>query len=322
MKRAKRLVILIAALVVVVAALIIFTGRTDEGPAPSEDSSISLAIDRGGISELRWSYQGADVGLKLGGDGLWFYEDDPAFPLDQKFPEAMLSALDALAATTRLSDPGELSDYGLSSPALTVTVTSGGTDTLISIGDLSSVTNTYYLTISTDDSVYMTGDTVVSAFSYGLLQLVEIDTYDSMDEIAEFTIEKDGEAIKIAYDVSEDAVYFYTGAEGNDLPLDTYETTKIKNSILGVSWIECVNYNASPDSLADYGLDDPDTVTVRYFTGSDENREERSVVFQFGSGDAEYRYAKFADSNKVYTVDANKVDQILAADYSSLKQDS
>src|SRR5699024_7207095 len=119
MKRSKKLIILIAVLVVLVIAVTIISKLTEPEPyTPTE--TIDLGVESGTITNLAWTYNGEEVALSLDGD-TWAYDGDPTFPLDQSYPEAMLTAVEELSASQALESAQALSEYGLDTPALSIT---------------------------------------------------------------------------------------------------------------------------------------------------------------------------------------------------------
>ena len=90
------------------------------------------------------------------------------------------------------------------------------------------------------------------------------------------------------------------------LTLDNTSARGVVSGVTGVSWQQCVSYNATGDDLAEYGLDTPSaTATVRYiYTEEDEdgNETEYETTFTLELGDytEDGVYARIADSEMVY----------------------
>ena len=88
----------------------------------------------------------------------------------------MTTALGTLAASRDLGVPESLADYGLESPALTVTATVGDESFTYAFGDANEVTGEVYLTREGDDHLYTVAYTRRSVFQYSAGELIKVIT--------------------------------------------------------------------------------------------------------------------------------------------------
>ena len=166
MKRGKKLIALLAALVILTGAALAATLLNPERQEGSgqEEETLSFLCD----------------------GGQWSYADDAAFPLDSSYLEDMVKALGDVTASKSISEPEDLAQYGLEEPTCTVTV-STGEDRELRIGDATSLDGLRYCSTG-DGNVYLVDSALLDAFSYGLSDLVQMETIPDMDSTDSFTV--------------------------------------------------------------------------------------------------------------------------------------
>jgi hypothetical protein len=327
MKRSKKLIVLIAVLVILVVAVTIITKLTAPEPYSAEDNSIPLSIPAETVTNLAWDFGGESLSLSSDGE-TWSYDGDPEFPLDQSYPEAMLSALEKLSASQMLESPAALSEYGLDVPSLTVSVTANGAKTVFYIGNQNAVTSEYYLTIGSDGAVYMIDSTLAAAFSKGLYDIVQLEGFSSITSVDRMTIYNGDEVLEI-YSEEDPAdaaalLWFAVGEDGTSIALDAGQANTLVNYSRGFTWDSCINYHATAEELEAYGFDGTARITMEYTATAEDGTESAGVVdLLFGKAvDEELRYAKLADSDMVYVASATKISDMLGATLDSLLPDA
>ncbi len=114
----------------------------------------------------------------------------------------------------------------------------------------------------------------------------------------------------------------------------------LADSLKGLSWIRCENYNATADDLAAYGLDkpsatvtspptprrpipQPDSGTVDSNTQSSDlttaNPQEQTFVLEIGGFTDGGYYARIQGSTMVYLIDSSLAQSLFNATYDSLR---
>ena len=88
----------------------------------------------------------------------------------------MLGNLEKITAEETLNEYDQLSDYGLDEPQKTITVTCGEDTMVLSIGDYNEMLSEYYLEMKDDDSVYLIGSAIPTAFEKHPDDLAETET--------------------------------------------------------------------------------------------------------------------------------------------------
>ena len=313
-KRSKKLLIMLCALVVVIGGVLLIKLFVKEDN--TQDTSVPLNIigEDNEIASLEWVYESEDIKLTKTGD-TWAYAEDSSYPLDQTIPKSMADYLSGLTASNAYEKTDELSSYGLSEPAITITVgLSDGTSKQLLVGSMNDITDEYYVKLADSDTVYLVDSSINDGFSYTLYDMVKQEEIPTMSNIKKFTVLNSKFSYMLEY--IEDANLTYTNEYVwylSKQPLDTTKVNALVNSITGLTWSYCKNYNATAEDLKEYGFDAPTTVTIVY--GSD------TFVLIIGgkTDDGNYRYAKLADSKMVYAIDANLLTDLSAASYSTLK---
>lgn len=267
MKRGKKLLFLLLALVVVSAAAAAATLLIPDETAEAEGSPVIFSLDADAITALSWTCDGETVALSHEDDS-WSYED-PACPIDQSYPENMAYALEEITSDRTIEAPEDLSEYGLDAPQCTIDVSAGVDSYQLLIGDETTLDGLLYLSTG-DGNVYLVSSSLLSAFSYGLYDIIDMEDIPSITDVSAFTIQRASDSLELVYledsglAYSSEYVWFLRDGEAY-LTLDTDGAEDLLRSVTGLSWTSCVSYNATDDDLAAYGLDVPAvTVTIHY----------------------------------------------------------
>lgn len=227
--------------------------------------------------------------FELGENNIWFWTADHAFPLDPSTVQAVLDKLAALDLTEAASDPEDLDDYGLSSPAYTITAQGEYASLTLAFGNQVEEGEDYYLLKDGDQSKVYT-------VSGDLLPLLDIPIYDMMvlpklpdlstllvDYIrirgqqlenggfaayttlaAQWPDAAEGESLTMA-----DVSWRSNGANVTDAPV----VVELLEALNSLTLTKCMNYNPSPEALTLCGFDAPAArvdITYRTPTGIEE----------------------------------------------------
>ena len=106
----KRYVCLLALLLT--AALLAGCGHKAQ-PNADADSAAQTALPPEGITALVLADDTQVLRFRRDDDGVWFWQDDSTFPLDQTGMPALLEAAAAMTASAPVQAGDELSEYGL-----------------------------------------------------------------------------------------------------------------------------------------------------------------------------------------------------------------
>ncbi len=338
MKRGKKLLLLCLTLIVVAGAALAAVKFIPDETVEETETIAVYTVAAEDIDALAWDYEGESLSFDYGGS-VWSYTDDADFPLQQSYLSAMTSAVSEITATKVIEAVDDLAEYGLDEPVCSITVTSGDAATTIDIGDETSLDGLRYVSVG-DGNVYLVSSDLLTNFSYGLYDLVSMESLPDMSDLVSLRVERPSGTLVIDY--LEDSGlaytdrYSYFAEDGEDyVTLGSEPAYNFIYQITGLSWSSCVNYAADDEALAACGLDSPSvTVTVDYIetteveineTDEDGNAitetrtEEKSLTLELGDYADDGCYARIAGSDMVYLIDASICDSLLYTSISELE---
>ena len=339
MNRGKKLIIASVILVaLIVLSILIAVLIPDENDTQAQTELFSMAIED--VDTLTYTYQGESLSFKYV-DSRWVYEADTNFPLNQSYLNAMFNSIASLKSQRLISsDSSTFENYGLDSPQFVIIVTDiNGVNTKFNIGIKNEATGEYYLNIAGTEDVHTVLGTVGDSFAYKLYDMINM---DSVPEIAPASTTDFSLTNKNGYIHFN---YFYGGNE--NAYTDTYEwfidepfsaltpadTTRVETIVysgLNLELEGCVDYNPTPEKLAQYGLDNPQavytllyddiTTTTDQYGEEVENTVHQRYVINFGNIDTEKGiiYLQISNSDMLFYTNYENVSSILEADANQL----
>lgn len=149
--------------------------RAEEAASAAAEGDITLSsFAAGDVEQIQYTYRGETLTLNYD-SGSWTLADDPDYHLDESACNTMVTALASLNAKRQLTaQSGE--DYGLSDPAVTVTVTADGQTSTFAFGTENPVTGDMYVQKEGDDAVY-----TVSGNKAACFELTKADLFGSFN---------------------------------------------------------------------------------------------------------------------------------------------
>ena len=191
MKKQKKtfviLVIVLAVLAVLYAVINIATKKSEEKKEEEEEAAaIHLTeFETDDITSFTVEGTGTTVTFSKKEDGDWIDENMPDTPLDQDQVENLIGKFAAADAESSFTDYESLADYGLETPAYTVTLTTDSETVVLFLGDKNEALTQYYLQKEGDDTVYLVSSTLYSALEFEESDLIAEE--DTEEEITEDT---------------------------------------------------------------------------------------------------------------------------------------
>ena len=307
-KRGKKLLLLSLTFVLLCGAAFLTTQLSSENTVTEEssDSGVDiLSLDLSTANSIHWNINDTDFSFYKEGDN-WVYSNDSTFPLDQSALDTLFAQLSPLHANSSIEAVEDLSQYGLTDAACSLTVD----DTQILIGSASPMDSQRYVSIG-DGNVYLVDDALYSALDHQLFDLLQLESIPTVEEYLSVSTG----TLTLTYDNSQ----WYADA----LPLDSALTEAWLENISGLVWTDCVDYKADDEQLSTYGLDSPRLcVTVSYL----EEGESKSFSLEVGAAAGTYySYARLGGSSMVYTIDNDYVEALMnttAADLQAVTTES
>ena len=309
MKRGKKMILLLCALGVLIGGYF-GVQQFNKTESVSESSGIfdlnAKAI--GDLTGISWTKDGTDFSFAYSND-TWMTTDQPAWPVLQSSVQNMAEALVGLQATRKLEDVKSLADYGLESPAFSVTASwKDGSSTVYSMGDATPFADGYYLSLSGQDgTIYTIASSLADTFSKTRKELVAMEEIPSVADASRLSVGTAFDVSKKEASTTVDPAQLWYDA-GTGAPLDGSEIEELISALKGIEWKELVTAAADAESLLEWQLDDAHAVAATLSGGG----ESMSVLFGAQNEDGDY-YARLPASAMVYTVDDSAVSSLLAA---------
>ncbi len=249
-----------------------FPDESESTDTTAEDTYVSVnSIEEDSIVAVSFTNGGAEYSFSLSSE-VWSYTADASFPVD---PEAMgdiTSALSGIRAQRAFDADTKSAEYGLDEPlhVIKVTLSAGGTLTY-NIGDYNKHSDTYYMTASGHDKVYMVSADFRELFAGELYDLLKKDTTPTVnaEDISLISAVLPGQSTELKLEQgTEDSetVWTHTNINGAAAKLETATAEKIAAALAFPSLSDCVDHNAQDSELSAYGLlpEQRTRVTVKY----------------------------------------------------------
>lgn len=265
MKNKKKLLPLVLLLAVVVLLGILLavlnqTGETTDTTTPLCDFA---AED---IDKLAYAGNNVDVTLIKSSDGNWMLDSDPTLPLDQTKVTSLVESYANLTAQRKLegSDLAELPEKS-DTPQMTIGLTSGEKTVNLTVDQLNSVADVYYV-YDESGAAYTVKRSDLASLSKSARDLYKAQTLTdkTIDDVAAMQVN----------DLN------FTQTDGNwtltddpDYALTQGSVKKMASTILEMQTAWTVT---TPEADAAYGLDSPDVTAVLTFT------DGTSLTVRFG----------------------------------------
>lgn len=280
-------------------------------------------------------------------DDVWHYDGDEAFPLNTTKLNTILNSMNPLEATRKLEETEDLSNYGLTEPSNTVTITdNAGNQKVLNIGSMNEYSGDYYASIAGDDSVYTIGSTLVSGLDVTLDDLLQLDTIPYLTESQITQIEYKTATESVVYKKEERVVEAEETQEATDssettsaseettasetetvwtetrngATIDLSDSTKITDAISSISQLtmnSCEAYNVSAEQFASYGLDEANSkdIIITYNDTTSETEEQKTVTLHIGNLSTQetlYYCVRMDESTQVDRIAASNMDSIIS----------
>lgn len=283
-KKKKTIILLVLILVLVVAngATSVWNNKSKKKKEKEAEASKIYLTDADDITAYTYS-DGSQTMSFTKTDDTWVYDEDNEIPMNQDTVQSTADAIRQITAVRELDDPDQLSDYGLDNPSYTIQFQDGdGEITEILIGN--GAGENYYAAIGGTEKVYTISSDFQNYLQFDLTNLVQYDTVPSIGSgnLKSVTITENG----------TDTVY-----EDDD------QTGELAGGFGALNLTDCVDYHASADALAQYGLDENQRIMEKAVYTDSSDKEKTFTVYLGKTDEAgENRYVMVKGSDMVYRV--------------------
>lgn len=320
MNRQKKLAVLIGVLVALCAIIAIVSGVQKHIDTISTVDKEIIATSESALTAVSWTKEGTTLSFTKT-DDTWSDASDADFPVDQEKMSDFLEHFESVHASFIIENVEDFGQYGLDAPSCTITLTSDEGDTVIQLGDYSTMDEKRYLTLG-DGTVYLIDDDLAEYAVTGRDELMRQDTipeYDTLDTIVAtgetaFTVEHHPDE-GLSYSGSYE---YYLNDNGSYKALSTTKVEGLLTTLGDLDRTDYATYTADDSVLADYGLDTPTVTFTVTYTAED---EQNTFALAFGKK-GDNCYMRMDDSPIIYHVDADTYDEsLITTGYDSLRPD-
>ena len=283
-------------------------GAETEAEAPSvtalESVATELVIERGGET----------LTLTTTGD-VWTLNGDPTIPVNHTKAAALASAASHMDAIRVFQAAENLSEYGLDGSAVTVTARNlAGESAEFRIGAAVPGESVRY--VLSGESVYTVDAETASRFEVGLLDLLQ---YDSMpdilaSELESLLIQRGSFELELLYDdtgayPAYESIFEWFVGRPYETPTaaDTRKAHALFYDVTGLYIYGCAAFR--PESLADFGLDEPLCRAEIVYRDVDGHTEQTTAAFGALRDDGMI-YVRFDDSDQILLANGSIARQI------------
>lgn len=192
-KKGLPLLIGIVVLVFLTVAYVILVKHNTETAEEVEDTTVKMFdLENKDVAALRFTLDGKEETFTLEGD-TWSLASDAAFEVDSSKMSTLLDTVTGMAASRKLEEVTDLSEYGLDEPVQTLVLTmTDGTVYTICWGGTNDVTGDDYVYIKEKESVVYTVDySVLEALGESIEDYRTEEETTTEDETSEATTENE-----------------------------------------------------------------------------------------------------------------------------------
>ncbi len=330
MKRYKRVWILVCILVVCCIAAFAVTKIEEQKEQIRNSEDVILAVTNADVQSVSWEQGESALGFHRDDNGVWRWDDDEAFPVDDEAMADLLSIFEAFSTAFAIEEVEDYSQYGLDEPECTISLATADASYTVTLGAFSKMDEQRYVDIG-DGNVYLVSTDPMDTYDVEISDLIdhdEIPVFDTVDGIT-FT-GSDGYTLSYKEDSTAsycaDDVYYW-----DSKPLDTDNVDTYLHNLSYMELSDYVSYNATEEELTTYGLAEPALSVVVDYTVVNEDETETASSFTIHIGvvteeaedeDAEpttTAYARVGDSPILYKLAKDDETSILAYTYDDLR---
>ncbi len=332
MKRSKRLLVLVGVLVVCCIAAFAVTKIEEQKEQIRNSEEVILAVTSADVQSVSWEAGESSLGFHRDDSGVWRWDDDEAFPVDDEAMADLLSIFESFGAAFAIEEVTDYSQYGLDEPECTISLATADTSYTVTLGAFSKMDEQRYASIG-DGNVYLVSQDPMDTYDVEISDLIdhdEIPVFDTVDSII-FT-GSDGYTLCYKEDTTAsycvEDVYFF-----GSKPLDTENVDTYLHNLSYMELTDYVSYNATEEELNTYGLAEPTLSLLVNYTveNEDETTTANSFTIHIGvvTEEAENEddepttigYARVGDSQILYKLAKDDETSILAYGYDDLRHD-
>lgn len=329
MTKQSKTLIALAAVVVVCAAG--YVGLRTWNQSQSEVDETVYVTQLSDPTALTFTNQYGTYSFTKGEEG-WTRDDDSDFPTDQDTLDDLAGQAGTLAAVRTISDPEDLTSYGLDAPTMEVNLTDeDGTQVKLLIGSTAD-SGDYYAKVDGSDTVYTIASTLPTALDIQVDELIALAEFPSISEdniqsvtwtSGESTVtlvqeqtesestEDSSSDADSSSDSSEEETTTIWKVEGQTVSEDNTTFISLMAQLSELAFSDCYDYHGEAQTRTDCGLDTPVGVLTVVYTDGDEEKTMTLTLGALAEGGDSY-YAMLDDDPIIYLIPSNEIGSLFS----------
>lgn len=333
----------------IVFGMIYRQGREEALAGKSAAAGLSqdgVPADPGAYSALRWYNGSATLSFSLDEKGTWVWSDGPDFPLNDGTVTSILEILTSLKFQQVLPAGEDKSEYGLDTPAATLTATAGTGEQSLSFGKTTTDGDSYYMCMNGDEStVYIVADDLMKLMQTPIYDMCALPELPDLSEgnLRAITIQgpvpaaepseedggEEGDSGEPAEEPERPAVTLNARrSSGEDQPAlwfegsDNVTASPLLQDLLydlkTMSMAKCVDYFPSDEAAEICGFRPADAILkVEYAAGGADQTFTLTVGARMP--DESGRYVRLEEGGAIYALDTDSVDALMTISVAGMR---
>lgn len=323
MTKQSKTLITLAAIVVVCGAG--YLGLRSWNQSQSEVDETVYLTQLSAPTALTVTNQYGGFSFTKGEEG-WTRDDDSDFPADQDALDTLASQAGTLAAVRTITDPEDLSSYGLDAPSMEVSLTDeDGTQVQLLIG-IPMASGDYYAKVEGSDTVYTIASTLPEALDIQVDELIALAQFPTLGEDniqsvtwtsgeSTVTLVKEETQSQPAEDISADSSEEETTTtwtvEGQTISQNNTTFISLMAQLSELAFSDCYDYHKEAQTRTDCGLDTPVGVLTVVYTDGDEEKTMTLTLGTLAEGGDSY-YALLDEDLIIYLIPSNEIGSLFS----------
>lgn len=174
-KQSGQLLILLGVLVVLAAALIGLKQynqvRSERETELTDAGEMVVDVSEEDIVKLKYDYEGETYSFEKKED-TWYNTEDSSVSIIQSVITNMVYAVAPLEAEAKIENVSDMSQYGLGDSGRTIQFETAGASYIFEIGNYNAVTDVYYISKLSENTVYAVKQSTITVFDKSLEDIV------------------------------------------------------------------------------------------------------------------------------------------------------
>lgn len=335
MTKQSKTLIALAAVVVMCAAGYVGLRAWNEGQSEADETVYITQLSDPTALSVTNQYGG--FAFTKGEEG-WKRDDDGDFPTDQDALDDLAGQAGKLAAVRTITDPEDLSSYGLNEPTMEVSLTDeDGTQVKLLIGSTLD-SGDYYAKLDRSDTVYTIASTLPEALDIQVDELIALAQFPSLSEdniqsvtwtsgdstvtlVKEETESEPAEdsssdssadtSSDTSSDSSEEETTILWKVDGQTVSEDNTTFISLMAQLSELAFSDCYDYHKQAQTRTDCGLDTPVGVLTVVYTDGDEEKTMTLTLGALAEGGESY-YAVLDDDPIIYLIPTNEIGSLFS----------